>query len=497
MTGTQKEKGRSASQERIPTGVPGLDEVLHGGLIQGRTYLISGDPGTGKTITGFHFLAEGLRRGESSLLIHLEENEEDLRRNAASLGIDLDGLEIVDLAPGSQAFEEAESYDVFEPAEAEAEELVDRIVDAIEEHEPDRVVLDPASQLRYLSQDLYRFRKRLVGLKHYIQESDATLLLPASSRDEEIVSALQYITDGCIALQHQEWGRSLRVTKFRGSAIEGGSHDVSITSDGIEVHPILVPGEHGRAASLETIPSGIDEFDQMLYGGIERGTVTIVAGPSGAGKTTTAAQFAKEAATRGERTTFYLFEESKATFNHRNEAIGTPTGDLIEEGTLMVEEIEPLRRSADEFAQRVRAQVEDEGTNLVVIDAVGGYELSIRGEQEDVRRRLHGLCRYLRNMGVTTILIDEVTELMGGFKPTGSGLSYLADNLIFLRHVEMEGELRKMIGVLKKRLSPIEPSLRPMQITSEGIQIGDKLEGLRGILSGTPEFTGDVPELGE
>lgn len=491
MTGTKKQKAKDGVQERIPTGVPGLDEILHGGLIEGRTYLIRGDPGTGKTITGFHFLAEGLRQGESSLLVHLEENEEDLRQNAASLGIDLDGLEIVDLAPGSEAFEEAESYDVFEPAEAEAEELVQRIVGAMEEHDPARVVLDPASQLRYLSQDLYRFRKRLVGLKHYVQESDATLLLPASSRDEEIVSALQYITDGCIALEHHDWGRSVRVTKFRGSGIEGGSHDLSISGEGLEVHPILVPMEHGREVAMETIPSGIDALDQMLWGGIERGTVTVIAGPSGVGKSTVATQFAKETATRGERSAMYLFEESLRTFRHRNEALGTPVGEMMDDGTLMIEVVEPLRRSPDEFARRVRQEVEQEDVKLVVLDAVGGYRLSLRGPDEDVNRRLHSLARYLKNMGVTTIIIDEVSEIAGGFKPTGTGISYLADNILFLRHVELKGELRKVIGALKKRMTPVDPSIRQLSIDDDGLQVGGRLEGIHGVLGGVPRMLED------
>nr|WP_267899447.1 ATPase domain-containing protein [Halorientalis pallida] len=144
-----------------------------------------------------------------------------------------------------------------------------------------------------------------------------------------------------------------------------------------------------------------------------------------------------------------------------------------------------MAQSAEEFAQRVRREVEENGTEVVMIDGIDGYTLSIQGEQTALRRKLHALCRYLKNVGVTVILVDEVDGVTGEFQATDAGISYLADNVLFLRYHEINGELRKAIGVLKKRLSDFENALRAFEITGDGVVVGDHLSGHQGVLRGT------------
>jgi circadian clock protein KaiC len=230
-------------------------------------------------------------------------------------------------------------------------------------------------------------------------------------------------------------------------------------------------------------------LDELLHGGLERGTVTIVSGPSGVGKTTLGVQFMKEAAGRGERSVVYTFEENPETLTRRCAAINMPMQYMLERETLAVVPIEPLRFAADEFAQLVRHEVEERKARIVMIDSVSGYRLAVRGERgEDLVSHLHGLCKYLSNMGVTVLLINEVEYLTGDFRITEVGISYLADNVIVLRYLEVNGELRKAMGVLKKRLSDFERTLRQIEITRYGIQVGQPLTGLRGILRGNPEW---------
>jgi circadian clock protein KaiC len=231
--------------------------------------------------------------------------------------------------------------------------------------------------------------------------------------------------------------------------------------------------------------SGIAEVDELLNGGIERGTVSIVSGPTGVGKTTLSTQFMKEAADRGERSVIYLFEESRGTFLKRSRAVNIPVDEMIEKGTLQVTEVEALELSPQEFSRMVREEVEEEDTRIVMIDGTEGYQLSLRGEG-DIVRELHALCRYLKNMGVTVILVEEVASITGDFKATSRNISYIADNIVFLRYLELEGELRKAIGVLKKRFGGFESSLRSFAIDADGIEVGDTLSDLRGILTGTP-----------
>lgn len=478
-------------RRRVPTGIDGLDEVLNGGLLPARSYMIRGEAGTGKTIVGYHYLAAGVEAGESCLFVAFEESAADVRANAATLGVSLDGVELLDLSPDADRFLEEDQYSVFAPDEVESESVTDQIVDAVERVEPDRVFVDPITQLQYLSADDFQFRQEVAGLMSYVEDHGATTLFttqPTSTRPDD---DLQYICDGSIRVERGSAGRSVSVEKFRGSDFESGRHALRIDGTGITVYPTLVPGDHGREFESGQIGSGVDELDALLGGGVERGTVTMVSGPSGVGKSTTGAHFLAEAAARGDRAVAYLFEETVSSLRHRSRSIGLPVDDLIADETLALEYVEPLALSSGEFAHRVRAEVEENDTRVVLIDGTAGYRLSIRGEEPDLVRELHALVRYLRNVGVTVILIEATGSVTGEFETSSQEISYLADNLLFLRYLEVRGEIRKSIGVLKKRLGSFEPTLRELEITDDGLWIGDPLDDLRGVLTGTPDWADD------
>jgi circadian clock protein KaiC len=483
-----------SGEERVSVGVAGLDDVLHGGLIPERSYMVRGEPGTGKSILGLHFLIAGVERGETALYINLEETEVDIEQNAASLGLDVSGIEFLDLTPESSEFTEEETYDVFSPEEVEQESLTGRITDRVRELEPDRVVIDPMTQLQYLAPDQYQFRKQVLSLTRFFGQTGATLVFTSQAGSRSPDDDLQFMADGVIELDYAETGRTVRVPKFRGSDTHSGEHTMRIRDTGVDIYPELDPGGHGTDYTMETVSSGVPELDQQLHGGIERGTVSIISGPTGVGKTTTGSQFMKEAAGRGERSAIYMFEETEGTFLTRCTSVNIPVEEMRERGTLSIEEIEALELSPQEFAQKVRTDVEQKDTQIVMIDGVNGYSLSIRGDDSELRRKLHSLCRYLKSVGVTVILIDEVSSVTGEFQVTEGGISYIADNIVFLRHIEMEGELRKVIGVLKKRTSDFERTLREFEISEHGIKIGEPLTNLRGILQGTPEWMDDRPE---
>jgi circadian clock protein KaiC len=262
------------------------------------------------------------------------------------------------------------------------------------------------------------------------------------------------------------------------------------------VYPALEPSRHESEYRAESVSSGVPEIDELLNGGLSRGTVSIISGPTGVGKTTLGTQFMKEAAGRGERSVIYLFEEGTETFMNRSKAVNIPVDDMIERGTLEVIEVEALERSPQEFAHMVRTEIEENSTDIVMIDGIAGYKLTLRGEDDTMLQRMHALGRYLNNMGVTTVFVDETKNITGEFNATQENISYLADNIVFLRHLEVEGELQKAIGVLKKRTSDFERTLRQFQITGHGIKVGEPLTGMRGILSGTPEMIGQGPDPG-
>jgi circadian clock protein KaiC len=242
----------------------------------------------------------------------------------------------------------------------------------------------------------------------------------------------------------------------------------------------------------EPLSSGVDA---MLHGGLERGTSTIVSGPTGAGKTTLGTQFVKEAATRGERSSTYLFEETQDTFLARNEAIGTPIGKMLDEDTLEVQELDALEASPEQLGQMMRQDIEA-GTEILMIDGIDGYRVSAGDDPSSLLPQLHPLVRYIKNQGVSVILVAELADVGTGFNATQGHVSDLADSSVTLRHIELDGQPRTAIGVLKKRVWDFEPELRQLRITENGIQIGDRLTGLRGVLTGTPEIDRDGRDSG-
>jgi circadian clock protein KaiC len=472
-------------EARLSTGVAGLDEVLHGGLLPGRTYVVGGGPGTGKTMLGLHFLTAGASRGERALFITVEEPTEQVRRDARTLGFDLEGIDFVDLTPSAELFTKAQSYDIFTPAEVEGEPTSRRIMAEIERVHPNRVFLEAMTQFRYLSPDTFQYHKQVLSLLRYLEERGATVLFTSEGREVGSDEHLEFLSDGVLCLQSGIAGRSVKVTKFRGSDYEAGEHALRLTSHGIEVYPRLVPSRHGRQFISEPVPSGIVGIDEQLHGGLERGTVTVITGPTGIGKTTLGLSFVKEAAARGERSCIFLIEEAVETMVRRSEVLGIPARAMIENGTLEAVHVEPLRYSPDELVHVVREEVEKRHTKIVMLDSIMGYRLSVRGDE--LTRHIHALCAYLRNMGVTVILVSETEPIAGTGTRSEVDVSHLADNIVFLRYLEFRGRLERAVGVLKKRVSSFETSLREFEITASGIRVGRPLTELRGILTGSPE----------
>ena len=472
---------------RVDSGTPGLDEVLHGGFISGQTAIVNGGPGTGKTVLALQFLsaAEG-----DALYIGFEEREGELRRNARSLGIDLSEVSVLDLSADGDRFFDGGTYSVLPHEEIEGENLIERIATAIDEYEPERLAVDPLTQLRSLLPDDYQFRRNISSFINELKERDISGICTTQYFDKPVEADLQFLGNTVLDLERTTRHRSIEVTKFRGSSAATGQHTLRIENDtGARVYPKLVPGDHYRETSSERLPSDVEGFDDLLGGGIERGTVTLLTGPSGVGKTTTGTQFLVASAERGERTLALLFEELRPDFVRRSSQLGIEVERLEDEGVLEIAEVEPITRSTDEFAHQLREAVEERDVETVMIDGIAGYRLGLRGDdsQQELARELHSLCRYLERMGTTVVLIEGTREIDGEFAVTNENTSYLADNIVFLQYQERDGEIGKTIGVLKKRFGLFERSLRELSIEGDGLHIGDPVTGYRGPLTGTPE----------
>lgn len=470
----------------ISTGISGLDEILKGGFIKNRAYLVRGGPGAGKTTFGYHFLLEGAEKREPSLFITLGEPQKQLIENAKKLGLNLEKVKFLDLSPTPEFFTQMESYDIFSPADVEREPITQTIINAVEEVKPKRVFIDSMTQFRYLAPDAYQYRKQVLSFLRYLTEKGATVLFTSESSSEAPDEDLMFLADGIINLIVKKDSRYVSVSKFRGLNFVTGLHSYTISEGGVRVYPRLIPEIHRTEHFYDLLSSGVPEIDELLNGGLERGTVTIISGPSGVGKSTLSMVFLKEAAGRGENSVLYSFEETEEKILRRCDSVNISARDMVKSGKLKIRHIEPLTLLPDEFANIVKRDVEVFGARVAMIDSTSGYEMAMKGENP--RAHLHAVCRYLSGKGVMVLLPTEISDVTGQFKVSNYHISYLADNIIFLRYIEINGELRRAIGVLKKRFSDFEKTLREFEITRFGIKVGEPLKNLQNILSGTPKI---------
>jgi circadian clock protein KaiC len=271
----------SASTAFISTGIPGLDNVLGGGLTRDRLYLVEGDPGAGKTTLALQFLIEGAARGETVLYITLAETEVELRAVAQAHGMSLDGVTVHEVIPDESALEPSEQYTVLEPAEVELGTTNNQILALVEKLNPSRVVLDSLSELQLLSGTPLRYRRHVLALKQYFSKRACTAVLLDDKTSLKGDQQVRSIAHCVISLQHtdSEYGaerRLVRVLKYRGVAFRRGPHDYSILTGGLTVFPRIVAAETRQMSRRAKIGSGLPELDLLLGGGIEEGSSTLI-----------------------------------------------------------------------------------------------------------------------------------------------------------------------------------------------------------------------------
>ncbi|MGE5453488.1 MAG: ATPase domain-containing protein [Acidobacteriota bacterium] len=478
---------------RARTGIPGLDDVLQGGLIQDRLYLIDGNPGAGKTTLALQFLIEGVRLGERSLYVTLSETREELLAGAASHGFSLEGIEIVELIGHENDLSSDAQLTMYHPSEVELTETTREVLQAIDRINPHRMVFDSLSELRLLAQSSLRYRRQILALKQFFAAKRCTVLLLDDRTAEGPDLQLQSIAHGVISLDHRSppYGQALRqlqVVKFRGSNFRSGYHDMSIRHGGLEVFPRLMASEHEYVFEQETMDSGVPALDALLGGGVDRGTSTLLIGPPGSGKSTLALQYAYAAVLRNEHAAIFTFDESRAILLGRAGSLGMQVSEGSGPGQLLIRQIDPAEISPGEFASLVRQAVENDQARVVVIDSLNGY-LHAMPDARYLTAQLHELLSYLSNRGVATFLVAAQSGMLGPNARSPIDASYLADAVIVLRMYEHQGRVKKAISALKKRSGPHEESIRQIWFDGEGVHLGEPLTNLRGVMLGVPVDT--------
>lgn len=475
---------------RAQTEISGLDDILGGGFIENRMYLVEGNPGAGKTTLALQFLFAGVKAGEKCLYITLSETREELQAGAQSHGWTLDGIDVVELVAEESDLDDDSQLTMFQSSEVELAETTKRVLAAVERLQPSRLVFDSLSELRLLAQSSLRYRRQILALKQFFSGRKCTVLLLDDKTAEVVDLQLQSIAHGVISLEQfsPPYGtskRRLQVLKFRGTDFRGGFHDYAIRSGGLQVFPRLIASEHGRAFDREHIQSGVAALDTLLGGGPDRGTSTLLIGPAGSGKSTVAVQYAVAAAKRGDHAAIFAFDESTATLAARCEALGIKFKQGVRAGEVQIKQIDPTELSPGEFVFHVRQAVEVHGARVVVIDSLNGY-LHAMPDEKFLTAQLHELLTYLGRLGVTTLIVMAQHGMMGASMHAPVDTSYLADSVILFRYFEYAGKVKKAISVLKKRSGAHEESIRELWFNSEGIHLTEPLSQFRGILTGVP-----------
>lgn len=476
---------------RISTGIPGLDDILCGGLTAERVYLVEGSPGAGKTTLGLQFLLEGAARGEPGLYITLSETADELDAVAESHGWSLEGVDLFELA-SEEALDPEALQSVLHPAEVELGETTRGVMEHVEQVKPVRVVFDSLSELRLLAQNPLRYRRQILALKQFFAARACTVLL-LDDKTSQSDQHLHSIAHGVISLEQiaKEFGKERRrvnIIKLRGVKYRGGYHDYALETGGIRMFPRLVAAEHPGDFTPTAQSTGSAGLDGLLGGGLVAGTNTLIVGPSGVGKTTVTVRCMLAALERGERAAFYLFDEGLGTFLARSTALGMDLRGFTGSGQLTIRHVDPAELSPGEFAQSLRDAVEQDGVGFIVIDSLNAYLQAMPGEQY-LSLQMHELLAYLNQKGVTTALVLGEHGLVGEMQ-RDIDLSYLSDATVLLRFFESGGKLRRAITVIKSRAASHALTIHELLLGSTGIDIGAPLVGFEGVLTGVPTYRG-------
>jgi circadian clock protein KaiC len=491
----------SEPKKSVSTGIRGLDHILNGGFTVNRMCLIEGTPGAGKTTLALQFVLAGRDQGESVMYITLSETAEELKAGAQSHGMNLDNVEIVEIIPQEEELDPDNQFSMFPSWEAQLSQTTQTILSRVDQSRPLRVVIDSLSELRLQSQNALRFRRQILSLKQFFLGRNCTVLMLDDKSSDMTDIQMQSIAHGVLQLEQlsPEYGsdrRRLHVTKMRGKNYSGGFHDFIIEEGGLVVFPRLIAAEHTEDVEIPTyiLSSGIKQLDDLLGGGIEYGTSVLLTGPAGSGKSTLSYQYVKAALDRGDSAAIFTFDERRVSILRRALSMGTDIEEVIDSNRLTIQQVDPGELSPGQFCDFVRHAVDVEKVSVVVIDSLNGF-LASMPEERYLVIQMHELLTYLGHKGIVSFLIVAQHGLLGSAMVTPIDTTYLADAVVLLRYFETAGQVKRAISVMKKRSGNHEKTIREFSLDNDGIHIGEPLASFHGVLTGTPEYTGDIKPL--
>lgn len=488
-------RGDRSRPSRLATGIPGFDAVSQGGLVPGRSALLVGTAGSGKTIFGVQFLVEGVRQfDQGGVFVSFEELPEDIVRNADGFGWDVSGmiavgrLTVVDASPETASSDEGFDFDA----------LVEQMRTAVENVGAKRVVLDSIGALFPQFRDPFTVRRGLRRIVETLRPLGVTTLISAERSEEYgLVARFEvedFVVDGIVVLRHplerRTRSRTVEVLKLRGRSHLTGEYPFSIGSRGIEVIPRPV-FEVKQEASSERISTGNEELDRVCGGGFFRDSVVLVSGSTGTGKTLLGCEFVRAASDRGERALFFSFEESRDQLVRNAASWGIDLAESERAGSLRLEFRRAERTLLEDLLLELRAIVDEFQPERIAIDGLTTLERS--SLPEAFREFWVALISFMKERDITVVFTSTTALGMGGEPTPEAHISTMTDVILVMRYVEAEGEAHRALLVLKMRGSEHEKRVREYRITSTGLSIEGTMERLAGFIPGAAMMSSTPP----
>jgi circadian clock protein KaiC len=484
-------KAKRTAVEKIATGISSFDVIAKGGLPRNRTTLISGTAGSGKTIFAVQFIAAGIEAGAPGVFVTFEESANDIRENMLSFGWDLAQWE----ADGKLAFVDASpdpTVDTIEAGTFDLGALLARVQHAVRKVKAERVAVDSLGAVFSQFSDQSIVRSELFRIASALKAIGVTAVLTAERTDDYGPIARfgveEFIADNVMilrnVLEEESRRRTIEILKFRGCDHQKGEYPFTIVPDGgVIVIPLSAMHLSMRSSNVR-ISSGNAALVEMCGGCLFRDSVTLVSGATGTGKTLTVTQFLQGGATNGERCLLLAFEESRDQLVRNATGWGFDFDKMERDGLLRVVCDYPDISGLEDWLVTIQAAILDFKPHRVALDSLSALEHV--GSPKAFREFVIGLTSFVKHQEITALFTSTTASLMGGDSITETHISTLTDSIILLRYVEMFGEMKRGLTVLKMRGSTHDKAIREFTIDKGGMRMGRAFRNVTGILAGAP-----------
>ncbi|MDV3000676.1 MAG: Circadian clock protein kinase KaiC [Chroococcopsis gigantea SAG 12.99] len=483
--------------QKLETGIPGFDFLSQGGLPKGRSTLIAGTAGSAKTVFACQFLAEGIKEGENGVFVTFEEPPQALRRNMRGFDWNIRAWEeekkwaFVDASPqpGEMAMVTGE-YDLGA--------LIARVEYSIRKHKAKRVSLDSLGAIFSHLSDSAQVRSDLFRLASALRELEVTAIMTAERTQEygdiSRYGVEEFVADNVVILRNvladEKRRRTIEILKYRGTDHQKGEFPFTIIPNkGVVIIPLSAIELEQKSSNIR-ITSGSEELDRMCGGGFFRDSVILVSGATGTGKTLMVTEFMAGGVSNGERCLVFAFEESREQLFRNATGWGVDFEGMEKEGKLKVVCRYPETTGLENHLINMKDTIDSFQPNRVAVDSLSALERvsTLKGFREFII----ALTSFIKQKEIGGLFTSTTPTLLGGSSITEAHISTITDSIILLRYVEMYGEMRRGITVLKMRCSMHDKDIRRVFDRSSGMHIGNPFRNVTGILAGTPMYTGQT-----